>query len=62
LILSADGSISDIITVDNTGPNGSASITFQSGAAAVPEPGGLTVLAIGLASLATASRLRRKSA
>jgi len=54
--------LSDVILVDNTGPNGSASITFFSDPAtfpSIPEPASLALLSIGMAGLAFARR--RKS-
>jgi hypothetical protein len=46
LIMDSNGrDVSDVIHLLNEGPNGQASITFQSGtAAAVPEPGALALL------------------
>jgi hypothetical protein len=62
VILDADGrTVSDVITVDNSGPQGFAAISFRSDAGVVPEPASLTLLALGVAGLA-ATRLRKKSA
>jgi hypothetical protein len=61
LMLEDDGSISDIILVNNTGPGGSAAITFSSDPFATPEPGTITLLGLGLVGVGIASR-RRKSA
>ena len=55
IILDSDGNVSDIITVDNSGPGGWAAITFQSG---VPEPGTLTLLGTALVALCV-QRMRR---
>lgn len=49
--------LSDVITLDNNGPGGSAEISFQSG---LPEPGTLSLLGLGLVVLA--SRLKKRSA
>ena len=59
IALEADGSVSDIVTATNGGPNGSASITFLSG---VPEPGTLTLLGLGVGLVAAAKRLGKRSA
>ncbi|HMD71650.1 MAG TPA: PEP-CTERM sorting domain-containing protein [Bryobacteraceae bacterium] len=55
-IMDSNGSVSDIITVGNTGPGASAEITFQSGA---PEPGTLSLLGLALGVFA-ASRLKKR--
>jgi len=60
-MLEDDGSVSDIILVNNTGPGGSAAITFTSDPFTVPEPGTITLLGLGLVGVGIASR-RRKSA
>jgi hypothetical protein len=61
-INSADGALSDVIILSNTGPGGDAAVTFFSDPSLpVPEPASLTLLALGVAGLA-ATRLRKKSA
>lgn len=61
LMLEGDGSVSDIILVNYTGPGGSAAITFMSDPFATPEPATMTMLGLGLVGVGIASR-RRKSA
>lgn len=57
LILEEDGkSVSDIITVDNNGPGGSAEVLFNS--APTPEPSTLLSLGTGLLSLVGTARRR----
>ena len=61
VILDSAGEISDVIILDNTGPNGGAAITFSSDPFhVVPEPASLTLL--GIACTAVCGWRRRKQA
>jgi len=60
VILDPDGLVSDTIVLSNNGPNGSALVTFSSDP--VPEPGSLTLLGIGAATLLGYGWRRRKTA
>ena len=56
VILDPNNCPSDIITLGNTGPDGTAAITFQSG---VPEPATLSLIGLGLACAAFIKRRRQ---
>ena len=58
-MLEVNGTISDVIDVNNFGPGGSAEITFISN---VPEPASLLLLGSGLLSLVGVARKRMKQA
>lgn len=60
IILEADGTWSDTITISNNGPGGSAQITFASDP--VPEPSSLALLSLGAMVLLASRRLRKRSA
>jgi hypothetical protein len=59
VMLDADGSIGDLITLGNFGPGGSAAITFQSDPFPVPEPATIGLLGLGL--VAGYRRVTRKA-
>jgi hypothetical protein len=61
-MLEPGGGLSDVILLSNTGPGGSAAITFSSDPNLIPEPGALTLLGLGLALTAFATRARKRFA
>jgi hypothetical protein len=60
LMLDQDGSFSDMVTVNNDGPGGSATITFQSGTA-VPEPATWALMLAGFGLMGGALRIAHRS-
>jgi hypothetical protein len=62
VILSADGSTSDVITLANDGVNGSATVRFTSDPLSIPEPTSLTLLGFGIAGLIGYGLRRRMKA
>jgi hypothetical protein len=60
LIMSEDGSVSDIIELGNFGPDGSAAITFASDPS-IPEPGTMILTGLGLVGAALAFRRKRSA-
>lgn len=59
-ILESDGSFSDLVTIANDGPNGEATITFQSGG--VPEPATWATMLLGFAGIGYVARRRPRAA
>ena len=60
-IADSNGAFSDFIGIANDGPNGGATVTFQSGGVApVPEPATWAMMIVGFGAVGAATRRNRK--